>query len=346
MNEVNTESKVAAIKTLAIIGFITAIVLGVWVAVQVVRLAPSALSTLASIAESVYGPHITFEAHTDKNVVNAGDTTTLSWNHMQANGLYTFSYKCTEGISAQTRDAKGDIVTVLCDTPFPLDATKTSTDIIFASEKKRFTDITVTTRFTPESTSLTSSEKTFLVTVVNATIAEGVTATSTPVVTVPETPTPVEVPVVVKPKTPKPVTKHHIPVTPIPTPLLSNPNGYTDLQVTYLGIGTYDEVTKVFTPGTEIATGERGALRFVVKNIGTKVSTQWKYTVTLPNESKSVYTSPLISPLMPGESETTMIAFSDIASTPGNYTIKVQAADVNDTNLGNNSFEWTIKIVR
>jgi len=341
----NEESKIAAIKTLAIVGFIVAIVFFVWLAVQVVRVAPTAFGTLASLAESVYGTQKPFDARVNKNVVNSGDTMTLSWDTVRTSGTYDVLYQCVEGVSLEARDVKGNIVAPICGVPFLLDAEKESADLLFTSEKDHFADITLAVRFTPTNTPEKVEEKTFLLTVVNAALAE-----ETPVVEEPEPeeetpvtePEPEETPVVTPPKPTQPVVT---PAVPVPTHPVSNPNGFTDLQVTYLGIGTYDESTRVFTPTTQIDNDKRGAFRFEVKNTGTKTSDTWTYTVTFPDESTRTYTSPLQMPLQPGERDTVLIAFSDIAEKAGTYDISVKVATARDTVSHNNGFEWSIKIV-
>ena len=57
MNQVHNKDKDSVMKTLAIVGFIAVIAFGVWLAVQVVSLVPSAFSSLASIADTVYNYH-------------------------------------------------------------------------------------------------------------------------------------------------------------------------------------------------------------------------------------------------------------------------------------------------
>lgn len=338
MNDVNQESKTSAIKSLAIIGFVAAIVFFVWLAVQVVRVAPSAFRSLASIAETVYGTKQPFEMNIDTKVVNAGTPLTITWKEMTKNGTYTFSYRCTEGISAEARDTQGNIMNVACGTPFTVAGDKESFEVMFSSEKQRFTDVPVTLTYTPEGG--TATEKTDLVTVVNATFAENPTTPTTPetpATTTPETPTPTTTP---KP----PVTTQPVPVITTTYPV-SNPNGYTDLRVQYLGIGSFNESTKVFTPTTAIDKDTRGAIRFEVKNIGTKTSSEWRYTTILPNGDNQEYTSPTQEPLKPNERQVVMVAFGDLTQRTGNDTFSVAIAGGNDTNSSNNSFSWTIQIV-
>jgi len=79
MNDANQEPKTAAIKTLAIVGFAAAIFVGVWLSIQVVHYIPSALSTLASLAESVYNTRAPFATESEEGeVLVTADNTTLT----------------------------------------------------------------------------------------------------------------------------------------------------------------------------------------------------------------------------------------------------------------------------
>lgn len=340
------DSKTAAIKTLAIIGFIITIVFFVWLAVQAVRIAPQAFHSLASLAETVYGTQKPFEMQIEKKVVNVDEPLVVSWNRVRTAGSYAFSFQCTEGISAEARNEKGDIVTIPCDAPFSLAATTERFEILFSSEKKRFTDIPVSLIFTPEKDPSAPQEKRDLVTVVNATIAEGIkpapipeAATTTPPVVTKEDTPPAKPAVSPKPSKPAP--------TPVITTVfpISNPNGYTDLQTSFMSIGTFNEGTKAFTPTTALDNDLRGAIRFEVKNIGTKTSGDWVYSVTLPNSGDETYTSPIQTPLKPNERAVVTIAFGDLSEKVGTDTVRVAAAATNDTITANNAFSWIVKIV-
>ncbi len=338
---VSEESKTSAIKFLAIIGFITAIIFVVWASVQVIRFIPSAFSSLASMAEIVYNKKDAgLVISMDKNIVNSGEPFVVNWTKMRKDGTYTFLYSCTDGVAAEARNADGDITSVVCDEVLTLPFNTQSLDLMFTSEKKRFVDVPFTLRYTPDGATAPTVETHELVTVVNATIAQVENVDETPVLENPtkaETPTTPATPVVTKPKPPTPVAVTTYPV--------SNPNGYVDLAATYLGIGTFNEATKIFSPKSELDTSKRNAVKFEVKNIGTKTSETWTYSVTLPGKDGDTYTSPSQVALKPQERAVITLAFSDIVKDENTDTIKVEVKTKSDRNDKNNDFSKSIKVV-
>lgn len=342
MNEVSNESKNAAIKSLAIIGFIVVIVLSVWIAVQVVRFAPTAFSTLASIADGVYGRDADFIVATEKNIVNSGDTFAVSWTSLQKDGTYVFTYRCTEGVSAEIRNSEGNIVSVDCEVQLPLAARDQSADVIFTSEKRRFADVPFSIKFIPEGEIVASEEKNQLVTVVNATISQSSDLAVQTEVEKDESEVIEEngsedntASVIGGTVQTKPVTTTIYPV--------SDPNGTTDLQLIYLGIGTFNKNTQLFTPGTEIDNDKRSAVRFEVKNIGTKTSGDWTFSADLLQGYS--YNSPSQEPLRPNERAVITLGFDEVTQSVGTQNIVVTVSGGNDINTSNNSFDWAIKVV-
>ncbi len=118
-----------------------------------------------------------------------------------------------------------------------------------------------------------------------ATATSSAPVTTTPVVT---TPAPVQY---------KTVTTYRKPV--------SDPNGRIDLAMTFVGVGNLNSSQR-FVPGNLPGSGQ-GAIQFVVKNIGTKTSSDWTFKLDLPNGS--TMTSSVQKPLMPSESSTLTVAF-------------------------------------
>ncbi len=350
MQEVNEEKKTSAIKTLAIIGFITAIVAGVWLAVQAVRLAPNAFQSLASLAEVVYSKDSRFVVSTEKNIVNTGENVVITWTKMRREGTYELSYKCTDGISAELRTKNDSLEKITCDTPVTLDADAEKAEVVFASEKKRFTDVPFTVRYTPAVNMEAREERTEMVTVVNVALAEERVG-DTQDGEVAGADTAKDKDATEKPKeetaTPKPVAK---PVTTTPQPVVttvipvSNPNGYTDLATRFIAIGSFNESTSVFTPRSSLDNDMHGAVQFEVKNIGTKTSSNWTYHVTLPGEETDSYTSPSQLPLKPNERAVITIAFGDVTEDTGTKKIRVEVRGGNDSMTSNNTFSESVKV--
>lgn len=119
----------------------------------------------------------------------------------------------------------------------------------------------------------------------------------------------------------------------------SDPNGYTDLEVTFIAVGKMTN-NDLFLPGTPLERGDRGAMQFTVKNIGTKTSSTWQFNAGLPNGT--VTNSPVQAPLGPKEIATITIAFD--ASDYGTKQIGANVYGGYDTNLSNNGFKTTVYV--
>lgn len=147
-----------------------------------------------------------------------------------------------------------------------------------------------------------------------ATTTPSVATTTTPVVT-----------------TPKPAPVQYRTVTTYKKPV-SDPNGKTDLAVTFVGVGKLTSAGK-FVVG-ELPEDSEGAMQFVVKNIGTKTSNEWNFEATLPNGTKM--NSKSQKALLPSESSTLTLVFNMNDEDPHNVGASVTL--IGDSNLTNNSF--------
>lgn len=338
MNQVSEENKEALTKVLAILGFLAIVILGVWLAVKIVSIIPSAFSSLASIADVVYNysPNQKLEVATDESVINGGESFTIAWTDMRKEGIYAFSYECADGVSVDIRQ-NGEIKSVACNTPTEL-GNVTSLEVRIASEKSRFVDVPYTITFTDKNSTEASADARSTVTIVNASIpAAGIAIEEEPKET-PRTSAPAPTPTKTKTPTyvagtPTTVTKY-VYVTPV-----SDPKGKIDLQVTFLGVGTLSG--KTFTPKSSIDSDDQGALQFEVKNIGTKTSEDWSYEAQLPSDI--TYKSPDQKALKPNERAVITLGFSGI-SDEGSEKISVEVTAEDDVKNSNNEFEKTIKI--
>lgn len=144
-------------------------------------------------------------------------------------------------------------------------------------------------------------------------------ATSTPVATTP------------KPTTPAPVSYHTVTTYQVP---VSDPNGKTDLQVTFVGVGNINSSGR-FNQTNSINEGDKGAMQFTVKNIGTKTSSAWTFEALLPNGSTFASTAQVA--LKPSESSTLTLVFGteDLDSSE---RIGATVSGGGDVNPSNNSF--------
>ena len=345
-NNVSEESKTAAIKTLAIIGFIAAVLLGLWIAINVIQFLPTAFKNLASIADGLYGRGSAFSITTEKAILNAGEPFKIQWTNVSKDGEYTISYQCANGVSVEARANDGTIVSLACGKALTipqgnLENGKETLELMLKSEKQRFTDVLFTVAFYPDAADTALYEKNIAITVVNATIPQG---------GVPQggiTPKPTDnnptstKPVATKPTTNKPTGYYTVPVTTTTYPI-SNPNGYTDLDVKLIGVGTISN--GVFHAKSTLDTNDEVALQFSVKNIGTKTSSNWTYKVTFPTND-GTYTSSHQSPLLPQERAITTIRFTTDDKT-GTETARVGVTGGNDSKSGNNTASKSVKIVK
>lgn len=347
MNTVNEESKSSAIKTLAIIGFIAAVVLGLWITVQVIKLLPAGFSSLASLADSIYGGGTSLEVEAEKDVVNSGEPLRLVYMPVRKDGSYVFSYRCVDGIAAEMRNVDGNIVRFGCDEEIVVASGKLpnveqNLEIMFTSEKQRFTDVPYMIAFFKSDSDETLYEKSGVVTIVNATIPQGGVVAGATVDDVKPTPVVTKPAPTVKPSS----TTEKLPYTKtVPATATSyqtsNPNGFVDLQMTYIGIGEMSGNT--FKSKASLEAGEQSALQFSVKNIGTKTSGNWSYDLDFPGEGDDDFSSNSQAPLLPGERMVVTLHFTAIDN-DGSASVKGEVKGGNDSKKGNNSFSKRIEI--
>ena len=341
MNQVPEERKEALTKSFAIVGFVAIILFAVWLAVQIVSLMPTAFSSLASLADGVYNyrPATEMQVATRDSVVNAGEAFTISWTTHSEEGIYYFSYACTDGVALSLRGT-GDIVNVACDTDVELVGSG-STEIIVESEKQRFIDVPYTISFTGvNGTELFADSE---VTIVNASIPTTV-ANEEPEEEVEETPEPE----VAGETTTTGNTGGTGLVAGTPTTIeeiiyaipASDPNGTVDLAVKFLGVGIMTK-DKTFVRTGIIDKDQTGAFQFEVKNLGTKTSDKWTFEAEMPSDID--YTSKNQNPLKPNERAVITLGFEGITKT-GVERFGASIDTDEDTDSRNNSFISAVNI--
>jgi hypothetical protein len=349
--QVPEERKDSVTKTLAILGFIAIVILIVWLAVKVVALIPSAFSSLASIADSVYNTTGSKElvVKTKNSVVTAGEAFPVSWSKMRGGGTYGFEYDCADGVSVDIREESGAIMPVACDTFIDLENT-TKMDLLINAEKERFTDVEYTITYVRDGAENVVTDS--VITVVNTSIdsedaltyedavmedeePEGEVAGEFTFATRPEPSTPAE------PTTPTytagepEVVANYVYQIPV-----SDPNGVVDLQVTHLGVGVVDD--GIFIPLSNLEEDKQGAIRFEIKNVGTKTADDWSYEAALPSDIG--YESGKQTALKPNERVVITLGFDGITRT-GIEEFGVEVDAEKDVNIANNSYLWAVEVV-
>ena len=142
-NKTPEEQKSSVLKSLAIVGFIGLIIVVSWLGMQLVQVLPTAINSLASLADSVYN-HTPVEVKTasNKSSVNVDEAYTISWDVPKPVGTFALSYACTPGLAVDIR-IDGEIKALNCDTNYNLGSVSAA-DIVAKSERERFTDFIYT----------------------------------------------------------------------------------------------------------------------------------------------------------------------------------------------------------
>jgi hypothetical protein len=347
MNTENTELREPRLKTLAIIGLLAAIAVIAWLAVQIVAYAPSTFTSLASLAEGISQYKDSVLAGENKALVitsnisslESNKPATITWTKDEQPGTYAFSYSCADGVTVDIVASAG-LKSISCDTRYSLGDTDNVT-LVIESTKVPETNLSYAISFMRANDigPIRIGEQTMAVKneglAVAAPVEDGeVLGESDQNEFVADE--------IVKPEAPKPTTPAPVVVTnPEPTLVyeipVSNPNGFTDLATRFIGTGSI--VNNKFVTGT-IGREDSGAIQFEVKNIGTKTSDSWSYSVTLPDGD--VYTSPRQVALKPNERAVISLGFDtpDKAS----YTFVV-VVKVEDKTAANNSFKKVVSFI-
>ena len=210
--------------------------------------------------------------------------------------------------------------------------------LVIDSEKNRYSDIAYSISFLGTSDTRPRAVGNASFTVFNATISDSIASSEdieepevdvTPDITPATSTTPSAPSTPVTPPAPEYVQEY---TYSIPT---SNPNGATDLATRYLFTGNIKGNT--FTPSI-INQEEDGAIQFEVKNLGTKTSKSWTYTVSLPGGG--TYDSKQQSALKPNERVVISIGFPGADVTE--HTFKVTVKESTDRNRTNDSFSQRV----
>jgi len=345
-NNVSPEKKDTILKSLAIAGFIAVLLIISWLAIQMVHLFPSALSSVASLAESVNQNQESiidaeFEVGTltlsnSTSLINTGETVEVVWSKVNSNGSYTFSYECVDGVAlAQVIEA--GVRPIDCDTNYNVGDTSTL-NFTVDSEKNRYADVPYTIAFLRTDDSEPRAMGSDTVTVVNTDINNQLTLEPTQETeeeTAADTESNEEAGNVSEETVdPTPTTPTYTQTFAYAIPV-SDPNGYTDLGASYIAVGTI--TNQSFVPGVA-SRGEDGAIQFAVKNFGTKTSRDWTFTIELPNGD--TYESVAQTELKPNERAVLTIGFPVGQSLV--HTFELSIDETTDRNSRNDSFSQTV----
>lgn len=125
------------------------------------------------------------------------------------------------------------------------------------------------------------------------------------------------------------------------------PYGKADLAVSVVSVGYLNSAdTDSYRVSSEVPDGKRGAIKFVVTNVGTNVTGSWKFKATLPTSPSYTFTSPSQKSLNPGDKIEFVLGF-DKTKEGNNRTIEIvvdSGKDVSESNENNNEVSKTIDI--
>lgn len=336
------------LKSLAVVGFISIIVLIAWLSIQLVHIVPGAFSSLATLAESVNrqservdrATEDTIPLHITSNTTlsNTGEPVTLSWGEPNVPGTFTFSYACTNGIAVDLTDVEG-LRSIDCETNYNI-GNVTSLTIAVDSEKERYADLQYTVSFLGTNDTSPRASGNASLTVINSDIKnilvgepeEETAPLWTDTETVASEQEVSETQTNTQPE--ESYTQEFVYTVPV-----SDPNGRVDLSVRFLNLGTI--VGNTFFPGA-VKQNESGAVQLEVHNLGTKTSEMWDLSMTLP--SGSTYTLDDQTPLKPNEIATVTIGFP--TGNDSSYTCVVTISTQADTNTLNNRFKQPVTFIK
>lgn len=125
-------------------------------------------------------------------------------------------------------------------------------------------------------------------------------------------------------------------------------SGLPDLLLRIDGVGYLASSTSdSFVATTTAPSGNRTAVKFTVKNIGTNVAGPWRFSATIPTQSSYLYQSALQQPLSPGDSIQYTLGF-DQANRGANQPVSLTAnfdRIISESNSANNSATTSITIL-
>jgi hypothetical protein len=338
------------IKALSILGGLTLIAGVVWVGARGLVLFPnvgSALATAVASVQSLFIPAERIVVSTVDSQIVVNEPFTLTWEHRskKTDGSYTLSYECVDGVHLARR-ITGIDSTLFCNTPLPLTPDEKEITLVAVGEVDGVVTIPVSIRFTENNSSIVSREGTLSLLVQDAYL-DTATSTTTSVVSGTSTQT------TVTPGTSSAQGSIGQAITiPITVPPFSDPNGKSDLVPRVIAVGLVDVKTGAFTEVDEIPyklpTGKRGAIKFEIRNDGTKETDDWKFEVALPTSPDYTYTSTNQQSLFPGDRIEYVIGFDRVRNTDTDtYRIEADPKDtVDESNERNNSETGAITIDR
>lgn len=237
--------------------------------------------------------------------IASGGADSLSWTHEKKSreGAYELSYSCWPSFKLQTGGKD-----IPCNSAFPVEGA--SILVTPVSENTESIDIPITITFTAKGANRPSLSASTVITVTPAETKQDE----------PKAPTPPTGGTSGGAVTPKPGERKTT-VYPIPGggTRTFNPGGFPDLAIEIIDTGIL--VGDTFIKSSTVGQGQRAAVMFSVKNIGTNITPDWKFKANLPT-ANGEFTSETQTPLYPGDRIEFTIGF-DNPNNQGSNTVNL-----------------------
>lgn len=125
-------------------------------------------------------------------------------------------------------------------------------------------------------------------------------------------------------------------------------SGLPDFSINITAVG-YLATTSAdsFVATSTVPSGSRPAVKFTIKNVGTNMSGQWRFSASIPTQSSYLYYSPFQQSLSPGDSIDYTLGF-DQAIAGSNKMISVTAnfdRTIRESDTNNNSASAQLTIL-
>jgi hypothetical protein len=325
----NNKFKDSIIKVLAVIGVIGLLSVGGFFTVLFFSNLPDIASGLTAQVVSVTkrfvpagGDDIVITLN-DDNPRN-GETVTISFEHLtEKNGSYSFFYECREGIHFERNNE-----IIFCNTPYNFVNQNNTLSFNVSTTNSQRVNVPLSVNFT-ENNSTRISERG------GATLKVDGNIESIPV-------SPIDGGTIfVAPENSPPVRIGRTSGDRVEETILfdetsgrrpvgsSDPNGYVDLRPKIIAVGEVDKNTNEFSATSSVHFSSRGAIKFEVENIGTKISPTWTFNLVLPTLPRHIYYSKNQQALLPGDKIEYIVGFDSIKRDSEPNTIIVNIDPVN-----------------
>ncbi len=315
-----------AIKYALVIGFLVILFV---VSLGIVSFLPSIISNVSTTAStylfSTFSSQPKITLTLDKNEVGIGQPFTLSWknNTTDTNGSYSFSFKCTEGITLVDASSSKPIV---CGTYYPIGSDNWSIKLISNSKNTGSVSLPMNVSFFE--TNRTEPKLTNSISI----LALGTNGNNSGSSNNSSTSTNSGVTVTSQNNSQNNSSGSRASSSNYYYPA----NGKSDLAITLVKSGMVVN-NGSFVQTSAINAGSRVMIQFNVANNGTAPSGAWSLTATLPTtiQNEKTYSSGTEPSLKPGDSFTMSLAFDSFDSSANQAIITLLSSA--DSNVSNNT---------